>query len=577
MDDPGVDINFNKINKNHYNEYKVNEDNFGNDMSESISINFENKDSNVQRSLNYVNIITGRVGKSLFIKIPSGPRKISLSYMLDTGASLSVISYPTFEYLYQHLEESKRIELLQPCKEYTRSATQHKMPFYGLIYIEMYIDNNEVKIPFHVTSLTSTPTILGLPQMSLLEIVISSHDMEVSIFGKPCEIYKSQEQIVSLVGNVCIPPCSAHFVYCSIPNVVTNVYEFIPGICFTTNTPNQLITIFNQNEVQVQICNNTEDNLKLFDNSPLGTLTPFDYEDNSDIYPLIIPKSDEIRTELETYCSGGSQCLELGPHHRHSFNNEAELPVFDLETRLNEKDPETEILNKCKPHYDLITPEQQKVYPLNPYKIIEEIPEQEYRQFLRENMNFNNTILTRKERQNLEDLLYKHKFAIYFPKASLGVYRYHTYKIKLKKDVKPQKFYSYKVPNHLRARVLHHLRELMRMNIIERCSPSGFLSPALLAFNRAKTKSRLIIDHRHWNQLQERDLYNYATVEDCITKIKGNIFVVLDLKWAFYHILLDVPSREYTKFSALSNSSVFRCEKQDQLCISSAENSRQSA
>ncbi len=92
------------------------------------------------------------------------------------------------------------------------------------------------------------------------------------------------------------------------------------------------------------------------------------------------------------------------------------------------------------------------------------------------------------------------------------------------------------------------LQELEERDIIER-SVAAWLSPTVLV-NKKSGEKRMCLDYRKVNKQLVTDIHPLPNLEELVEHVAGHqFFATLDLKEAYYQVMLDEESRDLTTFS----------------------------
>lgn len=92
------------------------------------------------------------------------------------------------------------------------------------------------------------------------------------------------------------------------------------------------------------------------------------------------------------------------------------------------------------------------------------------------------------------------------------------------------------------------LQDTEDRDIIER-STTAWLSP-IVSFNKPNGSKRMCLDYRHVNKHLAADIFPLQRLEELVEQAAGHqYYVTLDMREAYFQILLDEESRDLTTFS----------------------------
>ncbi len=92
------------------------------------------------------------------------------------------------------------------------------------------------------------------------------------------------------------------------------------------------------------------------------------------------------------------------------------------------------------------------------------------------------------------------------------------------------------------------MQDLEERDIIER-STAAWLSPIVLV-NKPSGEKRMCLDYRKVNKQLTTDIHPLPNLEELVENMAGNqYYATLDMKEAYYQVLLDEESRDLTTFS----------------------------
>ena len=101
------------------------------------------------------------------------------------------------------------------------------------------------------------------------------------------------------------------------------------------------------------------------------------------------------------------------------------------------------------------------------------------------------------------------------------------------------------MPYHLRDKLSQKLKELEKLNIIEKTTgPIYWVSPVIVV-PKSDGDIRLCVDMRRANLAVKRERHPIPTIEELLQEMnQSKIFSKLDVKWAYHQIELDPESRD---------------------------------
>lgn len=155
--------------------------------------------------------------------------------------------------------------------------------------------------------------------------------------------------------------------------------------------------------------------------------------------------------------------------------------------------------------------------------------------------------LPQKQKQKLFSLLKKHHELFILHPDELGLVEGEPAHIHAKDQV-PIRAPTYRYPEQAKETVREMLKEMEERDITEP-STSAWLSPVVLV-NKPDGKKRLCLDYRQVNTKLEADIQPPPRIEELVESAMGQkYYCTLDMKDAYYQILLDEGSRDLTTFS----------------------------
>ena len=167
------------------------------------------------------------------------------------------------------------------------------------------------------------------------------------------------------------------------------------------------------------------------------------------------------------------------------------------------------------------------------------------------NYVFQNIKLTvpENEKNAYIDLLKKNHDVFSNNADDLGCANHFKHNIKLKND-SPIYVKQFRLAEAYRQGLFDQIKTWLALGVIKP-SQSKFNSPVFIVPKKSG-KPRYVLDYRQLNAQSVEDKYSMRTVDECIADIGfagSTIFSIMDLSNAFYQLLLDEESSEYTSFT----------------------------
>ena len=155
--------------------------------------------------------------------------------------------------------------------------------------------------------------------------------------------------------------------------------------------------------------------------------------------------------------------------------------------------------------------------------------------------------LSREQKKGLKAAILEHNELFILDKNELGLMTGSPAKINVD-DPRPSRGPSYRYPEEAKAIISEMLEDMEDRKIIER-STSAWLSPIVLV-NKPDGSKRMCLDYRHVNKHLSTDIYPLPRLEELVEQAAGNEFyATLDMREAYFQILLDKNSRDLTTFT----------------------------
>ncbi len=106
----------------------------------------------------------------------------------------------------------------------------------------------------------------------------------------------------------------------------------------------------------------------------------------------------------------------------------------------------------------------------------------------------------------------------------------------------------YRYPEWAKELIAHMLKEMQGKDIIENSTASR-LSPIVLV-NKSTGEKRMCLNYRKVNKQLTIDIHSLPKLEELVEAVASNEnYAALDLKNAYYQVMLDEASRDLTTFS----------------------------
>ncbi len=164
--------------------------------------------------------------------------------------------------------------------------------------------------------------------------------------------------------------------------------------------------------------------------------------------------------------------------------------------------------------------------------------------------------LSEEQRQAVEELVEKHDDLFIVERGELGLINQEPAHI-LVENTTPCRAPVYRYPEKAKETIKEILEDLEQRDIIEK-STAAWLSPIVLV-NKPSGEKRLCLDYRKVNTHLATDIFPIPKLEELVENVAGHQFyTTLDLKDAYYQVLLDEESRDLTTFTEGVNLYRFR-------------------
>ncbi len=155
--------------------------------------------------------------------------------------------------------------------------------------------------------------------------------------------------------------------------------------------------------------------------------------------------------------------------------------------------------------------------------------------------------LAEEDRQNLFTLITQHHEVFILGKGELGKTQGPPVHFNLA-NPNPVRGPNYRYPEKAKAIIADLLKDMEERDVIE-ASTAAWLSPIVLV-SKPDGSKRMYLDYRGVNKNLARDIYPLPRLEELVEMASGNKFyATLDLKDAYFQVVLDEKSRNITTFS----------------------------
>ncbi len=155
--------------------------------------------------------------------------------------------------------------------------------------------------------------------------------------------------------------------------------------------------------------------------------------------------------------------------------------------------------------------------------------------------------LSQRERQELSNVIRRHDALFILDKHELGRITGDPVNIKVR-DPQPGRSPMYRCPEQAKEIIAEMLLDMVKQEIIK-ISTAAWLSPIVLV-NKPDGSKRMCLDYRHVNKHLAADVHPLPRLDELIEQTAGHqYYITLDMKDAYFQILLDEESRDLTTFS----------------------------
>ncbi len=155
--------------------------------------------------------------------------------------------------------------------------------------------------------------------------------------------------------------------------------------------------------------------------------------------------------------------------------------------------------------------------------------------------------MTGEYRQKLFKLITQHNEAFILEKGELGTIQDPPVHINLS-DPNPVRGPNYRYLERAKSIIAELFKEMKKRDVIEP-SPAAWLSPIVLV-SKPDGSKRMCLDYRGVNKHLAADIYSLPRLEELVELASENkYYATLDLKDAYFQVVLDESSRDITTFS----------------------------
>ncbi len=154
--------------------------------------------------------------------------------------------------------------------------------------------------------------------------------------------------------------------------------------------------------------------------------------------------------------------------------------------------------------------------------------------------------LTTQERTHLRQIILQHDPQFILDDKELGLIKGPPAHIKTE-DPHPSRGPMYRYPEQPKKIILNMFDNMEDRDIIER-SRAAWLTPIVFV-NKQDGSNRMCLDYRHVNKHLATDVYPLPRLQELVEQAAGHpYYVTLDMREAYFQIMLDEESRDLTTF-----------------------------
>ncbi len=155
--------------------------------------------------------------------------------------------------------------------------------------------------------------------------------------------------------------------------------------------------------------------------------------------------------------------------------------------------------------------------------------------------------LNQEQREQVERLVMKYEELFIVEKGELGLVQQSPAHIQVDNPT-PCRSHIYRYPEKAKEIIGSILKDLEERHIKEKTT-AAWLSPTVLV-NKPSGDKQMCLDYRKVNKQLTTNIHHLPNLEELVEHVAGNqSYATLDLKDAYYQVLLDEASRDLTTFS----------------------------
>ncbi|KAL0190178.1 hypothetical protein M9458_012876 [Cirrhinus mrigala] len=142
------------------------------------------------------------------------------------------------------------------------------------------------------------------------------------------------------------------------------------------------------------------------------------------------------------------------------------------------------------------------------------------------------------------------------PLPALGCAKGFVHKVKISSAVAPVRQKLRRLPLSVKDAVSEEIRQLLELGVVERVDASPWVSP-IVVVQKKSGAIRMCVDLREPNKALVTDSYRLPHIEEMLSLLRGaTVFSTIDLKSAYFQLLLHEESRDLTSF--ITHDGLFR-------------------
>ena len=479
-------------------------------------------------------------GPLYFVNLVIGEMAAPQKFLLDTGSSVSVIKLrdlPT----YFHNNSWKYIDkqIFKRKIEITTAAGATYL--IGELTLPVYIHERTYHLKFHVMDNEHTPSILGSDLLYFLNCQINMKTGYCTLDDIPVRTFKQQVEDLILDDHLELSPKQITIAYCKVKNMYTEDNLFTPTSEFESNALPQLLYCEDE-KIPIEVYNDTN-HVKMVDKgTKIGSIEPF-YSVNNDIYPLIRPTQQDLDYIDSLTCNSEEECHK-SPFHRHSeFQTPPYPKLSDIhQERWNESRINEYLQEKLANQHEILRPPYLKVKTPSVARLVAEMTEQQWLEYITQNINWQDSVLTESQKKEIIELLMKYRNVVFHPACGIPCFKSWLIKPEYyeneEQEMRRKRIKSYRLPCDLQPRCAAHIRSLLQYSVLQRAVPiPDSMAPCLVIFDPQLRKSRLCIDLREQNSIIKLPKVHMKTISECLAKLQRPLLTSIDLSWSFYSMV----------------------------------------